>query len=299
MELKPGFRQTEVEVISKDWNVRSLVSLATEIGDGIHSTPRYVKSSPFYFVNGNNLVGGSIVVTEETMCVSEAEYNALRKNLTDRTLLLSINGTIGNLALYRGEKVVLGKSAAYINVSDKVSREFISFCLKSRSTALFFENELTGTTIRNLSLQSLRNTPVSVPSTREEQRANAAALSDVDSLIDALEQLIAKKRDLKLAAMQQLLTGKKRLAGFGGNWKTRPLGELIAYCSSGATPYRGHPEYYKGTVKWITSPKISAFWIAACRNSVRSKECLIKGLTTLDLASLRCGLDSNRYRKNK
>ena len=226
MEVKPGYKQTEVGVIPKDWNVTPLVSFTTEIGDGIHSTPRYVKSSEFYFVNGNNLVNDSITVTEETMCVSEAEYKALRKNLTNRTLLLSINGTIGNLALYNGEKVVLGKSAAYINVSEKVSREFISFCLKSRSTALFFENELTGTTIRNLSLQSLRNTPVPLPSTRQEQRAIAAALGEVDALINALDQIIAKKRDIKQAAMQQLLTGKQRLPRFDGEWSVKRFGDI-------------------------------------------------------------------------
>jgi len=149
MELKPGYKQTEVGIIPDDWQVRPLFSLSTEIGDGIHSTPNYVKSSEFYFINGNNLVDDCISITDSTMCVSEWEYKTLRKYLTDRTLLLSINGTIGNLALYKGEQVVLGKSAAYINLAQGVPRTFISYCLKSRATSLFFENELTGTTIRN------------------------------------------------------------------------------------------------------------------------------------------------------
>ncbi len=229
MELKPGYKQTEVGVIPEDWQVKPLLSLTTEIGDGIHSTPNYVKSSEFYFVNGNNLVNDRISITASTMCVSESEYKNLRKNLSDRTLLLSINGTIGNLALYNGERVVLGKSAAYINVGKGISRRFISCCLKSRSTSLFFDNELTGTTIRNLSLQSLRSTPVPMPPRVEEQRAIARALSDVDALIGALEQLIAKKRDLKQAVMQELLTGKKRLPGFKGDWEVKRLGELLKY----------------------------------------------------------------------
>jgi type I restriction enzyme, S subunit len=226
MEVKPGYRNTEVGMIPEDWRVKPLFSLSTEIGDGIHSTPNYVKSSEFYFVNGNNLVNDRISITDSTMSVSESEYQTLRKNLTDRTLLLSINGTIGNLAFYRGEHVVLGKSAAYINVANNVSRTFISYCLKSRPTSLFFDNELTGTTIRNLSLQSLRNTPVPLPPTIEEQRAIAGALSDVDALIGALDQLIAKKRDLKQGAMQQLLTGQTRLPGFHGEWEKKHLGEL-------------------------------------------------------------------------
>ncbi len=82
-------------------------------------------------------------------------------------------------------------------------------------------------------------------------------LSDADALIESLEQLLAKKRDLKQGAMQELLTGKKRLPGFTGEWSNRQLGEVIIHCSSGATPYRGRPDYYKGAVKWITSGELN------------------------------------------
>ena len=82
-------------------------------------------------------------------------------------------------------------------------------------------------------------------------------MSDADALIEALDQLIAKKRQIKQGAMQELLTGKRRLPGFSGEWKNYLLGEVIASCSSGATPYRGNPEYYKGTVKWISSGELN------------------------------------------
>lgn len=226
MELRPGYKQTEVGVIPEEWFVKPLKGLTTEISDGIHSTPEYVSVSDFYFVNGNNFINDEITVTATTLCVSEAEFKSLKKPLTEQTLLFSINGTIGNLAFYRGEKVVLGKSAAYINVAKGISKGFISYCLKSKPTALFFENELTGTTIRNLSLQSLRNTPIPCPPTPEEQCAIATALSEVDALIGALDRLIAKKRDLKHAAMQQLFTGQTRLPGFSETWETMRLGEI-------------------------------------------------------------------------
>jgi type I restriction enzyme S subunit len=64
------------------------------------------------------------------------------------------------------------------------------------------------------------------PPTVGEQRAIAVALSDVDALIGSLDRLITKKRDLKQAAMQQLLTGATRLPGFGGKWETKRLGEV-------------------------------------------------------------------------
>jgi type I restriction enzyme S subunit len=66
---------------------------------------------------------------------------------------------------------------------------------------LYFDNELTGTTIRNLSHQSLRNTPIPLPPTLPEQRAIATALSDVNGLLDGLDRLIAENRDLEQAAM--------------------------------------------------------------------------------------------------
>jgi type I restriction enzyme S subunit len=217
--MKTGYKQTEIGVIPEDWEVELLGDLTTAIGDGIHSTPKYVNQSEFYFVNGNNLVDDEIKITATTQCVSEVEYKNLKKPLSDRTILFSINGTIGNLAFYDGEQVVLGKSAAYLNIAKDTSKEFIAYSLKSRAISLFFENELTGSTIKNLSLQTLRNCPIPLPQTQQEQTAIAAALSDVDALMGELDKLIAKKRDIKQATMQQLLTGKKRLAGFSGEWE--------------------------------------------------------------------------------
>ena len=85
MGLRDGYKQTEVGVIPQAWCVKPLFMLSTEIGDGIHSTPKYVKSSEFHFVNGNNLVSDHISITDSTMRISECEFKALRKNLTDKT----------------------------------------------------------------------------------------------------------------------------------------------------------------------------------------------------------------------
>ncbi len=149
MDVKPGYKQTEIGMIPEDWDVKPLVEISTEIGDGIHTTPEYVHSSAFFFINGNNLVDGKIAILENTMCISEPEYRRLRKNLNDRTILISINGTIGNLATFNGETVVLGKSAAYINIFKNILRDYIYYHLMSAATANYIENELTGTTINN------------------------------------------------------------------------------------------------------------------------------------------------------
>jgi len=99
--------------------------------------------------------------------------------------------------------------------------------------------------------------PIAVPTSDMEQRAVSAALSDIDELLAGLNRLVAKKRDLKQAAMQQLLTGRIRLPGFEGKWEQKRLGDVTSRCFSGATPRRNRPEFYQGSVRWITSGELN------------------------------------------
>jgi len=96
-----------------------------------------------------------------------------------------------------------------------------------------------------------------VPPTRDEQKVIATALSDMDALLDALDQLIAKKRDLKQSAMQQLLTGKTRLPGFEGDWEMRLLDE-VGDIRSGGTPSTSQTHFWNGDVLWCTPTDITA-----------------------------------------
>ena len=252
-----GYKQTEVGVIPEDWNAVEMEKITAHIGDGLHGTPIYSPNGDYFFVNGNNLSGGKVVVTSDTKSVNYSEFIKHRKPLSKRSILLSINGTIGNLALFDDEQIVLGKSAAYLNVRPEVCKHFVYHALQTDIVRRQFFDGLTGSTIGNLGLATIRKAQFALPSTVAEQRAIAAALSDVDALLAKIDQLITKKCDLKQAAMQQLLTGQTRLPGFSGEWRSLQLGELIAHCSSGATPYRGRPEYYDGTIKWITSGELN------------------------------------------
>jgi type I restriction enzyme S subunit len=89
-----------------------------------------------------------------------------------------------------------------------------------------------------------------------EQRAIAEVLSDVDVLLGALERLITKKRDIKQAATQQLLTGKTRLPGFSGEWEVRRIGEF-AGCTAGGTPSTRTPQYWGGSIQWLSSGELN------------------------------------------
>jgi type I restriction enzyme S subunit len=92
-----------------------------------------------------------------------------------------------------------------------------------------------------------------------EQRAIAAALSDVDALLGGLERLIAKKRDLKQAAMQQLLTGQRRLPGFNGKWKLKTLGDVVEKIVGGGTPSRANPDFWGNEIPWATVKDFATF----------------------------------------
>jgi len=198
-----------LDEIPAHWRVTRIQDITTKVGDGLHATPKYVDLSDFHFINGNNLVNGRIVISDETKCISEEEFVKLRKNLNETTILLSINGTIGNLAYYRNEKVVLGKSAAYLNFRKHHSRDFFYYFLQSIKVSNFFETTLTSTTIKNLSLKTLRTTSVVFPSL-PEQRAIAAYLdtrtATLDRQIALLTQKTAHYADLKQSLINHTVT---------------------------------------------------------------------------------------------
>ena len=222
IKIQKGYKQTEVGVIPEDWDIFTLEKLSTRIGDGIHSTPKYSDNSDYFFINGNNLNDGEIIISSDTKMVSEAEYNILKRGLDNSTLLISINGTIGNLAFYNRENIVLGKSAAYINVNSKLEKKLLFQILQTKFINEYFDNELTGSTIKNLGLGSIRNTPIPLPPTKSEQTAIATALNEADTLIISLEKLIEKKRAIKQGAMQELLWPKE-------GWEVKKLGEIAEF----------------------------------------------------------------------
>lgn len=221
-KLTKEYKQTEVGLIPSDWEVKTLENLSTRIGDGIHSTPIYSSNGEYYFVNGNNLINGSIIIAEDTKRVSKVEYLLNKRDINQTTVLLSINGTIGNIAFYNDEKIVLGKSAAYINLNDKIDKRLFYQLIQAQFIKKYFDDELTGSTIKNLGLGSIRNTPIPLPPTFSEQIAICTALSDTDALISSLEKLITKKSNIKQASMQKLLQSKK-------NWEVKKLGDIFNF----------------------------------------------------------------------
>ncbi len=198
------------------WKSQIIENITTRVGDGIHSTPKYTENSSIRFVNGNNLNNGSIDFYDSTKYVDEDDAKKHRRDLSNRTILMSINGTIGNLAIYNGENIVLGKSACYINVKNEVDLLFIFYKLASFELQSYFISRLTGSTIKNLSLTTIKSTQVELPSLEEQQKI-ATVLTNADQEIDLLKQQLVDLQQEKKALMQVLLTGKKRVVGCDTN----------------------------------------------------------------------------------
>ncbi|MDH5106866.1 restriction endonuclease subunit S [Lentilactobacillus diolivorans] len=184
------------------WEQRKLSDGTNKIGDGLHGTPKYSEDGEVYFVNGNNLVNGQIVIMPETKRVTSNEQSKDDKALNESTILMSINGTIGNLAWYRGENLMLGKSAAYIEVSD-FDKKFIYAYLQTRPVKDYYLNSLTGTTIKNLGLKAIRNTNICTP-TIDEQAKIGVLFQNLDKTITLHQRKLDLLKEQKKGFLQNM-----------------------------------------------------------------------------------------------
>ncbi|MGB2924418.1 MAG: restriction endonuclease subunit S [Limnothrix sp.] len=197
--------------IPEHWNKKQLKFLTSQIGDGIHTTPIYKDFKSIYFVNGTNLINGKITITSGTRSVDDDEYKKYKINLQEKSILLSLNGTIGKMAFYEGERVVFGKSVAYIELSSEIIPEFIYLFLKSHYIFNYFEDSLSGTTIRNLSLYTLRNTQIFFPPIEEQQAISEYIEKEttrIDNKIAKTKRIIELQKEYRTALISEAVTGK-------------------------------------------------------------------------------------------
>ena len=191
------------EGFTDDWEQRKFSEGVSEIGDGLHGTPIYCEDGNVYFINGNNLVDGKIVISAETKKVNESQQSTADKSLDDTTILMSINGTIGNLAYYSGERLMLGKSAAYIKVSE-FDKRFVYAYLQAPSVQGYFMDSLTGTTIKNLGLKAIREMIMFIPQDVDEQKRIGKFLDYLDNLITLHQRKCEKLKELKKYMLQNM-----------------------------------------------------------------------------------------------
>ena len=172
--------------IPESWKWVRLRDIISVLGDGIHGTPQFDETGEYFFINGNNLVKGEILIKSDTKKVSHEEFEKHKKPLNENTILISINGTIGNYAFYNNEPVILGKSACYFSLMSGVNKEYICQLLNTQHFMDYAVKKATQTTIKNVSLKSMRMLPVPLPPLAEQKR-----------IVEKLEQLLPLCERLK------------------------------------------------------------------------------------------------------
>ena len=222
-------------------------------------------------------------VSGDFVFVTPTKARALEANLAHpEDVVFTQRGSLGQVSLVPAKPYgayLLSQSQMKLSVNPTVADPlFVFYSFTSYKQQKSIEDSTIQTGVPHINLGILREMHLPLPPL-PEQRAIAAMLSDVDGLIGSLEVLVAKKRAIKQAAMQELLTGRTRLPGFGGEWEEGRLGQL-ATLASGGTPSTSVAAYWSGGIPWITGADISGQSVAKIRRHI-TKEAVERSATSV------------------
>lgn len=229
-EIRPGYKQTEVGVIPEDWDCSQLDDFISFISYGFTNPMPSVRSG-VYMVTAADVDSGQINYDTARYTSHEAfnKFLSPKSKPKKNDILLTKDGALGRVALVGEETICINQSVAILRPNNRVDPQFLSLLLQADPYQRRMIEDAGGSTIKHIYITIVNRMPIAVPKSKVEQRAIAAALGDADALIAALEAMIAKKRDLKQAAMQHLLTCKTRLPGFSGEWETTSFAEIVKH----------------------------------------------------------------------
>ncbi len=242
MEMKNGYKQTEIGIIPNDWEVKKLGEIADvktgPFGSSLHERDYVNDGTPIITVEH---LGEQGVVHKNLPMVSDMDKKRLSAYvLQTNDIVFSRVGSVDRNSLITAEESGWLFSGRLLRIRlnpKQVIPAYLSYHFHQEPTKQRIRSVAVGQTMASLNTKILKDIMVILPPNKAEQTAIAEALSDADALISRLEQLIAKKRNIKQGAMQELLTGKKRLPGFSGEWEVKSLGELFSF-SGGFTASR-------------------------------------------------------------
>ena len=219
-----------------DWIVTTLENCTDILGDGLHGTPKYTENGEYAFINGNNLVDGEILIKRDTKRVDFSQYEKYRKPLTNRTLFVSINGTLGNVGIYNFEKIILGKSACYFNVKKSVDKDFIYYVALSPVFRRYLESNATGTTIKNISLKQMREYEFLLPPI-EVQKKISSILKRIDAKIKS-NKLINDNLEQQAQAIYHERFETVSPNDLPSDWRIVTLGEVATISNKSFNPLK-------------------------------------------------------------
>lgn len=201
--------------IPVDWETNKIKHISSGVGDGLHAAPEFDDEGQYFFINGNNLGEKQIRIKDNTNSVSEEEYSKYSQPaLCSNAVLIALNGTYGLVSFYNGERVMLGKSAGYVNLYPTIQRNYVRYSLLSDCSKKQMDDSLAGTTIANVSLKTIKNIAIAWPSEKEQEEI---ALR-LDNMCNEIEKLLAEKVKLlselesyKKSLIFEYVTGKKEV----------------------------------------------------------------------------------------
>ena len=278
-----------------------LEDVTSVIGDGLHGTPQYNPNGAYYFVNGNNLSNRQIIIKNNTKRVSEEEYMKYKKPLNEHTILVSINGTIGNIGTYSNEQIILGKSACYFNITPFLVKEYMCYVIESNYFQKYALLSATGSTIKNVPLKAINEFYVPIPPVSEQKRI----VSEIDYLLAFINKVEEGRENLqntvqsaKFKILDLAIHGKlvlqdpndepasellKRInpkaeitcdnpqyGKLPKGWCETLLGN-IGNWQSGATPSRLRKDYYNGDIPWLKTGDLNDSVIKSIPETITRK----------------------------
>lgn len=235
MAVKKGYKQTEIGVIPKDWEVVALGRMIRSVEYG--SSSKSFTRGAIPVIRMGNLQNGKI--DWDDLVYTDNEQEIKRYLLRQGDVLFNRTNTIdlvGKSAIYEGEQqaIFAGYLIRINALPGELDTRYLNYILNTESSRKHSAKVLSiAVGQANINGQKLKTYPIPLPPTLREQEAIAEALSDADAWIESLEQLIAKKRQIKQGAMQELLTGKRRLPGFSGQWEIQTVRDLFSLVRNG------------------------------------------------------------------
>ncbi len=215
------YKQTEIGIIPEDWDVKKLDDLVNFNNGKAHEQ--------FITESGNYIVVNSKFISTEGEVIKTSTKNLSPLSTGEIAMVMSDipNGRVLAKCFFvsKNEKYTLNQRICSFK-SKGIDNRYLFYKLNKNKYFLNFDSGVGQT---NLKKSEVLNCPLALPKYKPEQTAIANVLSDTDALIENLEKLIAKKHAIKQGAMQQLLTGKKRLLGFSGKWEVKKLGSMLEY----------------------------------------------------------------------
>ena len=237
MAMKKGYKQTEIGVIPKDWETRKLVDCVrsdSPICYGILMPGEHIQNG-VPVIKVRDITDGRIA--EDQLLLTHPKIDAAysRSRLLAGDLLITIRGTTGRVAIVPSSlsNSNITQDTARIRTKTNARVSFLFFILQCPTVQKQIALHTVGQAVKGINIRDVKRIEFPLPPTLTEQEAIAGALSDADAWIESLEQLIAKKRRIKQGAMQELLTGKRRLPGFSGKWETKRLGDHCQFLRNG------------------------------------------------------------------